>query len=464
MADGEFAVGRCIAGAEARSAERFAEDSAGRNQVSDGAVGRQRLVCRHGIGIDRKLEFIVADIVSCKDLRGGDDVFIDTARAAGDDALVNPDIAVFINLGEQVDFRLAAKLAVGSVLGFPEILCRIFLQLINRQRVARMHRQRDHGLDFGKVAFNPGIVIRAVLDAQLLIIILTAPDFIVGLCLFIGFPDGAPACGLGCHDVDAVAEVLGQVRDAGAGEFKRLVFDKTGGIGGADQGQGHVMGTDTGFRRAGQPDQDCLGLCHVIGAADQLLGQFAAAFADSHRAEGAISCVGVGAENHIAALCHHFTVVGMNDRVAWRNVDAAVLLRRGERELVVIFIDCAADRAQGIVAVGQDIGHREFLHSGRAGCLDNADIGDVMAGQGIEPDMEQVLIGMAIMGIQDAVNNRLFLSLFDIEISGNRGRNMVDQYCRFVVKVHKYILSSSHSADFRNILHDLVYRDYILKS
>ena len=49
---------------------------------------------------------------------------------------------------------------------------------------------------------------------------------------------------------------------------------------------------------------------------------------------------------------------------------------------------------QAVVAVGHDVGQREFLHAGGAGRLDDADIGDVVAGHRVELHA-QVLHGIA---------------------------------------------------------------------
>ena len=51
----------------------------------------------------------------------------------------------------------------------------------------------------------------------------------------------------------------------------------------------------------------------------------------------------------------------MDDCLMRRYVDAAVLFGTGKAEHVVILIDGSADRAQGVVAVGEHIRHRELL-------------------------------------------------------------------------------------------------------
>ena len=125
----------------------------------------------------------------------------------------------------------------------------------------------------------------------------------------------------------------------------------------------------------------------------------------------------VAAEDHSSHSGHAFPVVAVNDGHAWRNIDAAVLVRCGERKLMVIFIDRSAYRAQGIVAVGQNIRHRKLFHAGSTGGLNDADIGNVMACQGIIRNMQYIRIAVIVMRIQDAVCHRSFSALFGSAVS-----------------------------------------------
>ena len=73
--------------------------------------------------------------------------------------------------------------------------------------------------------------------------------------------------------------------------------------------------------------------------------------------------MGIGAQDHGAALRHLLSCIGVDDGLVGRHVDTAVLLGGGEAEHVVILVDSAAHRAQGVVAVGQHVGNRKFLQS-----------------------------------------------------------------------------------------------------
>ena len=73
--------------------------------------------------------------------------------------------------------------------------------------------------------------------------------------------------------------------------------------------------------------------------------------------------MGIGAQNHLSAARKHFPCELVDDRLMRGHIDAAVFLRAGQAKHVVIFVDGAAHRAQGIVAVGEHVGDREFGQS-----------------------------------------------------------------------------------------------------
>ena len=59
---------------------------------------------------------------------------------------------------------------------------------------------------------------------------------------------------------------------------------------------------------------------------------------------------------------------------------------------MVVLIDGAAHCAQAVVAVGQGVGHGEAGEAAGTGCLDDADIGDVMGNHGVKGDMQQIIL------------------------------------------------------------------------
>lgn len=106
--------------------------------------------------------------------------------------------------------------------------------------------------------------------------------------------------------------------------------------------------------------------------------------------------------------CHGLTVVAVDVCHVGGDVDAAVLVGSGEGELVVVLIDGAADSAEAVVAVGQDVGQGELLHAGSTGGLDNADISDVVAGHGVELQTKLVHVVALVVSLQDAVGHGAF--------------------------------------------------------
>ena len=72
---------------------------------------------------------------------------------------------------------------------------------------------------------------------------------------------------------------------------------------------------------------------------------------------------------------------------------------------MVILVDGAAYSAQGVVAVGQHIGQGELLEPGGPGGLDDAHIGDVVAGHGVHLQLEGILAAGGVVAGQDAVGH-----------------------------------------------------------
>ena len=121
--------------------------------------------------------------------------------------------------------------------------------------------------------------------------------------------------------------------------------------------------------------------------------------------------MGVGAENHLAAACVHFTHVLMDDADVGRDEDAAILFTCRETENVVIFIDGTAHRAEAVVAAGENIGQREAVKAGGPCGLDDADIGQIVAGDGVKFDFQIVRIAAHIVALQDTVSDGPFFGL-----------------------------------------------------
>lgn len=94
MADGQPVVGRRVAGAEARAAERRTHNRAGLHEVVDVATARK--LKRHGLacGIDRQRELAAAGVGALEHAGSLDHGVVVAARAAGDNALLHVQLAV----------------------------------------------------------------------------------------------------------------------------------------------------------------------------------------------------------------------------------------------------------------------------------------------------------------------------------------------------------------------------------
>ena len=408
MADGELAVCRAVACTEAGAAEALAHDGTGIDEVVCTAILEQLAQSRHGARIDAQGEGTVAAALAAQDVSSSADVVEGAAGAASDLALIDPDgtvveFAVQIHLG-------TLDLLVGLFLNFVQDVGCVLLQLVDGVGVGGVHRHCDGGLDGGQIDVDATVVVSDLSRLQFLEVLRTAMDGVVTLGLLIGDPDGGPAGGLGGHDVDGVAILDGQAGNAGADELHDLVLDIALLIDGTADAQSHIVGADARARLAGQVDGNDLRTSEVIGSAQQLLGQLAAALADSHGTQRTVTGVGVGTEDHLAAGCHRLTVVAVDICHVGGNIDAAVLVSSGQCELVVVLVDGAADCAQAVVAVGQDVGQGELLHAGSAGRLDDADIGDVVAGHRVELQLQLVRITALVVGLQDTVGHSAFFS------------------------------------------------------
>ena len=90
---------------------------------------------------------------------------------------------------------------------------------------------------------------------------------------------------------------------------------------------------------------------------------------------------------------------------------AAVLLGGGQTEHVVVLVDGAAYGAEAVVAVGEDVGQGELLEAAGPGGLDDAHVGDVVRGHGVELDLQIGHVAAGVVAFQDAVGHGALLSL-----------------------------------------------------
>ena len=355
VADAELAIGRGITCAEAGAAEAFAEDAASGNDIGHHAVLDQLQVGGHAVRVSAELELAVAAALAAQDVSHSAQVLISAAGAASHNALIHINAAVGAHLADKIHLDLTAQLLIGAGFDLMQQILGVCLQFADGVSIAGMHGQCDHALDLGKIQLDAAIVIGNIGGLQLFISIGTAMACEVFLGHAIGLPDTGPAGGLGGHTVNAVAAVCGKAGNAGANKFHDLILHITVGIGCANQGQRHVMRANAGVQPAGQVNADHAGHGHIIGTAHQLFGQLAAAFAHGHSAQCAIAGMGVRAQDHAAAACHHLAVIAVDNCHVGRNINAAVFMRSGKGKLMVVLVDGAAHRTQRVVAVGQHI-------------------------------------------------------------------------------------------------------------
>ena len=117
---------------------------------------------------------------------------------------------------------------------------------------------------------------------------------------------------------------------------------------------------------------------NVPCVAKELLNKLRSAFANAHGTHCAVTGMAVRAENHASAFCHHFTGILMDNSLVCRNIDSAVFFRCGKTENMVVLVDCSADGAKAVVAVGQGIRNGELPESAGSCSLNDAYIGDVV--------------------------------------------------------------------------------------
>ena len=410
MADRKAVVGGRVAGAEARAAERRAHDRAGLHEVVDVAAAC-KLEC-HGLarGIDRQRELAAAGVGALEHAGSLDHGVVVAARAAGDNALLHVQLAVD-DLVEQAKVRLALADLGGLELHLVQDVLEVLVELVNLKAVGRMERQRDHGLDARQIDLDAAVVVGDIGGLELAVVVAAAVHGQKRVCVLVGGPDGGKAGGLGGHDVDAVAIVSRHARDAGAHELHDLVLDVALGKDGADDGERHIVRADAGARSAREVDGDDAGIGDIVGVAQQLLCQLAAALAHGHGAQGAVAGVRVGAQDHLAAAGEVLTHKGVDDRNMGRNEDAAVLLSSGKAKDVVVLVDGAAHGAQRVMAVGEHVGQRELLHARGTRRLDDADKGDVVARHGVEADLERLGISGRIVCLEDRIRDGATLGI-----------------------------------------------------
>ena len=325
------------------------------------------------------------------------DIGVVAACTARNDALLHLQAARGDLIGQAEMNLLVIAQAGGFFLDLVQNVTEVRVQFINFKGIAGVERQRNHRLDGGQINIDHTIVIGSGGGVKLAVIIAAAMHGQEFAGLFIGAPNGGQAGGFGRHNVNAVAVIGGHARHAGTDELHDLILDIAVLEHCTDNRQCNILRADAGVRLAVQIDADDSGISNIIGVAQQLLDQLAAALANRHCTKRTIAGVRVRAQNHLTAAGHRLAHVLVDDGHVRRNVDAAVLAGGRQTKHVVILIDGAADGTQAVMAVRQHVGNRKFLHAGRASRLDNADERDVVGGQRIKFDLQLLHIAGGVV-------------------------------------------------------------------
>ena len=334
------------------------------------------------------------------------DVVIHAAGAAGYDALIYHELAVYQLIG-QVQSGLAAELGLGALFHLAQMIARIVDKLAQRHGLGRVERQRGHRLHAAEVDGDHAVVVRAVLRIQRGKRLRPAVDGKVLRHGVVGLPYGAEAGGFRGHNVDADAIVHGQLRYGRACKLQHLVLYEAVFVHRTAQRDGHVVRPYALGRLPGEPDQDHLRSGNIICVAQQLLYDLGSALADAHGAERAVARVAVGAEYHAAAAAHHLSRVLVDDRLIGRHIISAVFHGGGQAEHMVVLVYCAADSAQAVVAVGQHIWHRKLRHAAGFGGLDDSHIGDIMGNETVECQVHRSVAAGSVMAAEDLISHGL---------------------------------------------------------
>ena len=344
MADRKAVVGRRVAGAEARAAECRAHNRAGLHKVVNIAAAR-KLEC-HGLArrIDRQRELAAAGVGALEHASSLDHGVVVAARAAGDNALLHVQLAVD-DLVEQAKVRLALADLGGLELHLMQDVLEVLVELVDLKAVGRMERQRDHGFDARQIDLDAAVVVGNIGGLELAVVVAAAVHGQECVRVLVSCPNGGKAGGLGGHDVNAVAVIGRHARDARTHKLHDPVLNVALGKDGADDGERHIVRADAGARGARKVDGDDAGIGDIVGVAQQLLCQLAAALAHGYGTQGTIAGVRVGTQDHLAAAGEVLTHKGVDDGDVRRNEDAAILLGRGKAKDVIVLVDGAAHGA-----------------------------------------------------------------------------------------------------------------------
>ncbi len=429
VADGQAVIVRRITGAEAGSAERGLDDGACRHEIGQHALPGKIHIDRHGGRIHVEGEFARADGSSAQQACCGRHVDIVAAGAAADDALLDLEPAV-LDLVDQGVGSTSLGHFRGFLFGFAQDIFQIGIQLVDFIGIGRMERQCDHRLYRGKIHPDTPVIVSDFCRIELLIIAFAVMFLQECMRILIRAPHGGQAGRFRRHDIHGIAVIGGHAGHAGSDEFHDLVLYVAVLIDRPADGQCNIVGSHPGLRLAREINGYDAGIGVVPGIPQDLLVQFTAAFTDGHGPKSAVTRMGIGAQDHLAAAGVHFTHVLMDDGHMGRYIDTTVLPGCRQAEKMVILIDGAAHSAKGVMAAGQDVRYREGIHARCFGSLDDPHVRNVVACQGIEADLQLLHIVILIVCLQDAVGDRPLTCFFFSDFPAQHGLRSAQLFFR----------------------------------
>ena len=415
MTDSQTAVCRGVACAEAGAAECGTDGSTCVDELFDGTLAKKVYHDGLAAGIDAQSKLACSGALAVQQISSFHNIGVSTACTASDGSLIGIECAV-MNFAHQIQaqVRILDKF-LGIFLDTVQNICHICVQFTNLETVRGVERKRDHTVDGGQVDVNAAVIISNISGVELFEISSTAMLHQEGFRILIGAPDGRQAGGFCRHHIDAVAVIGGHGRDAGSDKLHDFVLDVTIGKDSRNNGDGNILRSDAGIGLAIQIDCYDLRTGSIPCLLQNLFDQFAAAFTNSHRTQRTVARMGVRAEDHFAAASHRFTHILVNNAHVRRNEDAAVFLAGRQAEQMVVLIDGAAHCAQAVVTAGQHVGQRKFVQTRSPCSLDDANIRQVVACDGIKFDFQIFRVTAGIVRLQNAISNRAFFCFFLIE-------------------------------------------------
>ena len=415
VADGQTAVCRGIACAEAGTAECGTDGGTCVDELFDSTLAEKVYHDGLAAGIDAQSKLACSGALAVQQISSFHNIGISTACTTSDGSLIGIERAV-MNFAHQIQaqVRILDEL-LGIFLDTVQNICHICVQFTNLETIGGMERERDHTVDGGQVDVNAAVIISNISGVELFEISSTAMLHQEGFRILVGAPDRGQAGGFRRHHIDAVAVVGGHRGNAGSDELHDFVLDVTVGKDSRNNGDGNILRSNAGIGLAVQIDCYDLRIGSIPCLLQNLLDQFAAAFTNSHRTQRTVARMGVRAEDHFAAASHRFTHILVNNAHVRRNEDAAVFLAGRQAEQMVVLIDGAAHGAQAVVAAGQHIGQRKFVQTRSPCSLDDANIGQVVACDGVKLDFQIFRVAAGIVCLQNVVSNRAFFGFFLIK-------------------------------------------------